>query len=238
VLHGHKSRGQGRGEDQNLSDASMWLREQGRVLWGWIVDETRSLTTYRYANTVADYVASSVDLARIDLWNGTPAPLLLCESRTFGGVMERTVAPEYLCPVAATNGQCGGFLHTNIAPILTGKGEGRPVLYIGDHDQRGERIEANTRRVLEEACGPLDWRRVALTAEQVEAHNLPVVQKHDKVLGGSFDAVEVEALGQGVVTRLIRNALDALLPEPLDRVLVREASEKASVRLMLNGDGG
>jgi hypothetical protein len=52
--------------------------------------------------------------------------------------------------VAATKGQCGGFLHTNVVPVLIGNGEGRPVLYIGDLDQRGERIEANTRRVLKE----------------------------------------------------------------------------------------
>ena len=67
--------------------------------------------------------------------------------------MERTIAPQYLRAVAATNGQCGGFLHTNIAPILTGDGDGRAVLCIGDFDQRGHRIEANTRRVLEERSG-------------------------------------------------------------------------------------
>jgi hypothetical protein len=158
---------------------------------------------------------------------------LLCESRTFGGVMERTVAPAYLCAVAATNGQCGGFLHTNIAPILTGDGAGRPVLYIGDHDQRGERIEANTRRVLEGKVGVFDWRRVALTAEQVAAYDLPVVQKYDKVLGDSFDAVEVEALGQRVVTGLVSDALDALLPQPLGRVQVREREETDTERRAL-----
>jgi hypothetical protein len=43
-LYGHKSRGQGRSEDQNLSDAVMWLRANGVVPWDWIVNETRSLT--------------------------------------------------------------------------------------------------------------------------------------------------------------------------------------------------
>ena len=43
-LYGHKSRGQGRSEDQNLSDAVMWLRANGVVPWDWIVNETRSLS--------------------------------------------------------------------------------------------------------------------------------------------------------------------------------------------------
>ncbi|HET8872218.1 MAG TPA: hypothetical protein VFM83_00895, partial [Gaiellaceae bacterium] len=33
-----------------------------------------------------------------------------------------------------------------------------------------------------------------------------------------YEAVEVEALGQGVVTEIVRAALDALLPEPLRRL--------------------
>jgi hypothetical protein len=233
TLYGHKSRSQGRSEDQNLSDASKWLRDEGIVPWGWIVDETRSLTTYRYAPTVAEYLIDSLDYARIDPWGGAPAPLLLCESRTFGGVMERTLAQEYLCPVAATNGQAGGFLHTNIAPILTGRGRGRPVLYVGDLDKRGPWIEKNTRNVLEQVVGPLDWTRVALTEAQVNHYKLPKVKKYDGVLQQDFDAVEVEALGQGTVTRIVRAALDALLPEPLEAVQVREAEQRGEARRRL-----
>ena len=235
ALYGHKSRGQGRSEDQNVSDAAMWLREQVIVLWDWIVDETRTMTTYRYANSVAEYLADSIDRARIDLWQGSPPPLLLCESRTFGGVLERTLAPEYLCPVAATNGQVGGFLHTSIAPIL--RGGRRPVLYISDHDLRGHGIEANTRRVLETIIGPLDWTRVALTEAQVKQHNLPIVSKYDGVKKKSYPAVEVEALGQGTVAAIIRAELGRRLPEPLEDVHVREDEQRRYWTSRLNGSG-
>jgi hypothetical protein len=40
------------------------------------------------------------------------------------------------------------------------------------------------------------------------------------------NAVEVESLGQGVVTGIVRDALDALLPEPLEHVLVGEESQR------------
>ena len=55
---------------------------------------------------------------------------MLTESRSLAGVL-RSVAGEYRVRIAATNGQCGGFLRTGIAPEL------RPddrVIYLGDLD--------------------------------------------------------------------------------------------------------
>jgi hypothetical protein len=232
-LYGHRSRGQGRAQDQNLSDASTWLRNEGLVPWTWIVDETRSLTAHRYAESVAGYLADSVDVARIDCWDGESAPLIVCESRTFGGVLARTLAAEYLCPVTATNGQVGGFLHTNVVPLL--EGNARRVLYIGDLDLAGADIEGNTRGVLVREAGEREWTRVALTEEQVAARDLPTVEKVDRRFRPPqvHEAVEVEALGQGVVTAIIRAALDAFLPEPLERVQVREAEQRESARALL-----
>lgn len=232
-----KTRAKGRGADQDLSDASKWLRDQGRVPWRWIVDETRSLSEWRYSESVAAYVAGSVDRARIDCWHGTEPPLLICESRTFGGVLERTLAREYLCPVTATNGQAGGFLHTNVAPVLAHNE--RPVLYVGDHDPQGRDIEANTRRVLVQATGERPWTRVALTSEQ--ASGLPTVEKTDRRYKPprKAKAVEVEALGQSTVTALVREALDALLPDPLEDVQDRQRVQRLEVAkalAQLNGE--
>jgi hypothetical protein len=229
-LYGHSSRGQGRSQDQNLSDASTFLRNEGLVPWSWIVDETRSLTAYLYAETVASYLAEAVDHARIDCWADEPPPLIICESRTFGGVLARTLASEYLCPVTATNGQVGDFLHTNVVPLLVGNE--RRVLYVGDHDLAGGDIEGNTRGVLVREAGKREWNRVALTAEQVAEYELPVVEKTDRRFRPAkvHEAVEVESLGQGVVTAIIRAALDELLPAPLDDVQVREDEQRDEVR--------
>jgi hypothetical protein len=234
-LYGHATRRQGRAHDQNLSDASKWLRDEGFVPWEWIVDETRSLTEYEYADTVADFLADSIDAARITPWDDEP-PLIVCESRTFGGVLARTIAAEYLCPVTATNGQVGGFLHTNVVPILFGND--RPVLYVGDYDLAGADIEENTRRVLVHEAGEREWTRVALTADQAKA--LPTVDKIDRRFKPPqiHKAVEVEALGQGTVTRIIRAALDALLPEPLADVVRREEEQKERAREWIRREGG
>jgi len=148
-------------------------------------------------------------------------------------VLERTVAAEYLCPVTATQGQVGGFLHTNVVPYLAGND--RPVLYVGDLDLAGRDIEANTRAVLVRAAGERKWKRVALTIEQVREHKLPWVQKVDTRFRPHrlHEAVEVEALGQATVTALVREALDALLPQPLADVRAREDAGKKTVAAIL-----
>lgn len=223
----------GRRPDQDLSDACKWLRDEGLVPWDWIVDETRSLAAWEYAETVAEYVTQSVGRARIDCWGGADPPLLICEGRGFAGVLRRTLAAEYLCPVTATGGQVGGFLRTNIAPIL--RGSDRRVLYVGDLDLSGRQIEENTHGVLVQATGERDWRRIALTQEQADEHGLTAIEKVDRRYRPPrvHKAIEVEELPQGVRMALVREALDALLPEPLDLVLVRERAQRERVAALL-----
>jgi hypothetical protein len=88
--------------------------------------------------------------AQLDPWAGDE-PLILTESRSLAGVL-RNLASQYAVRIASTSGQCGGFLHTDIAPILHPYHQ---VLYLGDWDLCGNLIEANSRRVLERKVGEL-----------------------------------------------------------------------------------
>lgn len=211
--------------DAPLVKALTRLREEGIVPWGWITDESRNLSTWAYAATVADFVRESVPVARIDLWAGEDPPLTICESKATAGVLT-DLASEYLCPIAPTGGQCGGFLHTDLAPILVGSD--RPILYLGDYDLAGGHIEANTQRVLESVAGPREWKRIGITPEQIEDRNLAPIEKKDKRFNGGrpHKAWEVEALGQGTVKQLLRDELDARLPEPIELVRDREQSQQ------------
>src|SRR5262245_23366962 len=53
---------------QDISDATMVLRQLGRVPWWWILDESRDVRAPRYAASVYEYVLDTVPLARIDCW--------------------------------------------------------------------------------------------------------------------------------------------------------------------------
>jgi hypothetical protein len=215
---------------QDIADALYHLRETGTVPWAWIVDETRALDAWAYAPTVGAYVAAEVRGARIDCWAGQAPPLILTESRSLAGVL-RSLAAEYLCPIAATNGQVGGFLHTDIGPALK---PGQLVLYLGDLDPAGEQIEANTRAVLDRYA-PLAWGRLALTPAQVDAYSITPIDKTDHRFRPArpYQAYETEALQQGVIVQLVRDHLDALLPEPLADVQVREREQRAALAAAL-----
>jgi hypothetical protein len=49
-----------------------------------------------------------------------------------------------------------------------------------------------------------------------------------------FKARKCEALGQGISQRIVWDALDGLLPEPLSDVLGREAEQRVRVAELLN----
>lgn len=89
------------------------------------------------------------------------------------------------------------------------------------------------------------WERVALTTEQVaelneqrHAEGLPsaIIHKRDDRFRGDngkrgqfFDAVETEALGQGVIVSLLRARLDELMPEPIGDVRERQERQRVEV---------
>jgi hypothetical protein len=217
--------------DQDLHDALTDIREDGRVPWAWIVDETRSLEDYTGYQTIKDGVLAQLPFINLDPWRGR-APMVLTESRSLAGVL-RQIIINYRARIASTNGQCGGFLRTDIAPRLR---PGDRVIYLGDLDLAGNQIEDNTRRVLErEIIGELLWERLALTAGQVREYGLPVIVKHDRRYqdGHPHEAVETEAISQRVLIDILTQRLDGLLPEPLARVQEREQQQRRQIAALL-----
>jgi hypothetical protein len=214
--------------DQGVIDALTDLRERGAIPWDAIVDETRSLDDFTGYPSVADGVDAYLNAIGLDPWDGK-APLIITESRSLAGVL-RALTRDYAAMTAPTNGQVAGFLNNDIAPRLT---RGTRVLYLGDYDRAGNDIEVNTRRVLERYRS-LRWERLALTADQVNdpQYNLAPSIKTDRRRkdGGEHEAVETEALSQATIVRIVRDRLDALLPEPLEDVLEREEAERERIR--------
>ena len=222
----------GRGVDQDIADALLDLRERGIVPWSWVVDETRDVSSVIVAPTIEEWVRDALqDRARIDPWDGQ-APLIITESRSLRGVLA-PLAEEYAADITSTNGQVGGFLVTEVAPLLADSK--RPVGYLGDLDFSGGHIEDNTRDYLTRYAEGWDgeWTRLAVTDVQVRAYDLTVIRKWDQRTRSYHDAVETEALSQTVIVGLVRDWLDALLRvaglAPLSDVLERQALERAAV---------
>ena len=84
--------------------------------------------------------------------------------------------------------------------------------------------------------GSLTWERVALTEQQVEDYDLPVIIKKDRRYkdGRPHEAGETEAISQRVLIEILSARLAQLLPEPLKRVQEREAPERRRIAKLLS----
>jgi hypothetical protein len=188
---------------------------------------------------VYEYVTDALEEARIDLWDGAPPPLILCESRSLAGVLEN-IARTYLCPIASTNGQVGGFLHTDLAPLVEEVWplEALRVFYFGDHDLSGGHIEENTYEVLDE-YGNLDWKRLAITELQVSQHNLTAIEKEDHRFkpARTFPAYETEALKQTQIQQILTTALQDAAAISLQEATQEEKRQRVRVREVLSSLG-
>jgi hypothetical protein len=229
----------------DVSDALTWLREKDIIPWDWITDETREIADWNSGSSIADYLLDAVEYARLNPWGDKRPPLIICESRATKGVLEH-ICRDYLTPIASTNGQCGGFLHTDVVPYLQNDDceyNGREVGYIGDHEVGGpgDQIEANTQRVLQQCLThyhPLRWKRIALTQTQVDRRphlaELVITKTDGRCKPPRvYQAVECEAVGQRELERLLRSFLNRRLPEPLDQVREREQRQREDMRRRL-----
>jgi hypothetical protein len=70
-----------RRSDQNLHDALTDIREDGRIPWDWIVDETRSLDDYTGYPTIKQGVLSQLPYIGLNPWRDC-SPMILTESRS------------------------------------------------------------------------------------------------------------------------------------------------------------
>jgi hypothetical protein len=221
---------------QDVTDALTKLREDGTVPWDWIADTERNIAEWEYAPTVRAFLSARLDSFRLNPWESHEPPLILTESKGNAEVLEQ-IAWEYCCPISGLKGQAGGFLRTKIAPLL--KDNDRVVFYLGDYDRSGFDIENNARNVLEETAGrEIEWIRIGLTQEQIQAKGIEPIWKVDRRDGKGHDAWECEALGQAGVVVLVRQTLKARLRRgrrgrTLASVQERERRQISAARAML-----
>jgi hypothetical protein len=223
----------GRRNDQDMHDALTHLRDKSIIPWEWIDDETRKFEDFTGWSSIKEWATTMVAHVRLCPWRGRP-PTILTESRSVAGVV-RNIVRELRCRVAPVGGHCAGFLHNKIARHLR---PGDTVGYVGDGDLCGAQIEANTRKVLEQLIGgELNWTRVALTDEQIARYHLEEfkIMKPDRRYKPPryAPAIECEALQQHIIVAIVREWLEALLPEPLERVRERERRQRKRLAALL-----
>lgn len=214
------------------------MRRAGRLPYGWITDATRrGYFTDTFASG-ADFVRRMAGLYRADLWAQSGHYCeVWAESRSIAGVIQDTCED-----LAVSLYPAGGFssltLTYEAASYIRQGAADKPVtiFYVGDHDPAGVLIDVSIERELRGHLGDdvdLRFERLGITPEQIEQFDLPVKPRKpgDKRALHVLGTVEAEAMPANILRELLRDAVEALLPDgALDIARTAEASEREGLR--------
>lgn len=211
------------------------MRRAGSLPYGWITDATRRGYFVDTFNGSGDFLRRVAGLYRSDLWQQADAYCeVWTESRSIAGTIQDDCEE-----LAVSLYPCGGFssitLAYEAAEMINGRGDRKPVVvfYVGDFDPAGVLIDVSLERELRSHLRPdvtMTFKRVGITLEQIETYDLPGKPRKagDRRAPHILETVEAEALPAGILRRLLRAEVEALLPANALRVArVAEESERS-----------
>jgi hypothetical protein len=220
------------------------LRRAERLPYGWITDATRrGYHVPTFANR-AEFIREMARYYRADLWKQSDYYCeVWVESRSIAGVIE-SVCKD----LAVSLYPAGGFTSITLAYQAaehvnrkTYDGEFvKPavILFIGDYDPAGILIDVSVERELRKHLDDdveLEFKRIAITEEQISYYDLPTKprKESDRRSLHIKETVETEAMPAGILRELLRNEIEALLPEnALAVTRIAEESEREGLKML------
>jgi hypothetical protein len=167
-----------RNEMQRVYRLLKEAREQGKIPWDWIVDETRSLERTSTWDDPEQYARAVARSYRRDFWNQQPVRSeVWSEKGTVRGVL-RPVLDEYAVGFRVMHGFSGAT--TVYEAAQDDDGRDLIVLYVGDYDPSGMFMSEQDlpNRLLEYGGHHITLRRIALT--RAHTRGLPSFPAADK----------------------------------------------------------
>jgi hypothetical protein len=229
-----------------VQDRIVKLRRAGVIPYGWITDATRRGYFTDTFTGAGDFLRRVKGLYRADLWQLSDFYCeVWTESRSIAGVVQSD-CEEF----AVSLYPCGGFTSISLAyqaaEFMNDREDNKPVviLYIGDYDPAGVLIDVALERELREHLRPdieMTFGRLAITPEQIEAHDLPSKPRKDGDRRAThvWETVEAEAMPAHILRQLLRREIEMLLPaDALAVAKAAEASEQAHLGRLAAMAGG
>lgn len=224
---------------RHVQDRCVKLRRSGRIPYGWFADLSRRgyfVNTYADAG---DFITRMKGLYRADLWQNADCRCeVWAESRSIASVILSDCNE-----LAVDLYPCGGFSSLSFiheaAESINASDDTRPlqVFYIGDYDAAGVLIDVSLQRELREhlrADIELRFERIGINADQIAEYDLPSKPRKetDKRSQHITCAVEAESMPAKILRRILRDKIEALLPEhALIVAKVAEDSERVALQI-------
>jgi hypothetical protein len=218
------------------------MRRAGTLPYGWITDTTRRGHFVDTYNDKADFLRSVASFYRRDVWaNHSTHVEVWCESRSIAGAIQGT-CEKYAVSLYPAGGfsslslahQAATYIQSN---VIHGGKNAALILYVGDYDPAGVLIDRKIETELAGHLGdlPLEFRRIAINEEQIQAYELPSKPRKagDRRALHITETVEAEAMPANILRGMIESQLDEMIPPNYLRALqVAEESERQSINLL------
>ena len=215
-----------------VQDRIVKMRRAGTLPYGWITDATRRGYFVDTFHGTGDFLRRMQGLYRADLWQMADHYVeVWTESRSIAGTIQGDCEE-----LAVSLYPCGGFSSISLAyqaaESINARRDGKPVVifYIGDFDPAGVLIDVALERELRShlrADVNMSFTRLGITSEQIEFYDLPGKPRKpgDRRALHVRETVEAEAMPAGILRRLLRTEIEALLPA--DALAVAQAAEES-----------
>lgn len=231
---------------KNLSSLLSDARLVGLVDWDAIEDRLRQPRMVNEYNGLKELVDAALYSYRLPRWANQPA---YCELWVEKDALAGVLAPlghEFHVTIMVNRGyssQSAMYESANRFRVAQDEGKECKLFYLGDHDPSGEDMVRDIRSRFEMYGVDVEVEKIGLTMAQVRQYNPPpnpakmsdpraeaYVREH------GAESWEVDALPPEVLTRLIRDAVSAIIDdakmedvknqEELDKDDLRKAVEK------------
>lgn len=217
------------------------LRRSKQVRYDWFSDMSRRGYFVDTFSGAGDFITRMSGLYRADLWQNADCRCeVWAESRSIASVIQNDCDE-----MAVSLFPCGGFSSLSFvheaAAQHNASDDDRPlqVLYIGDYDAAGVLIDVSLQKELREhlrADIELRFDRIGINLDQITKYDLPSKprKESDKRSMHIDIAVEAESLPAKILRKLLRDKIEALLPEhALVVAKVAEESERWNLAYMV-----
>jgi hypothetical protein len=226
------------GYDQ-VQDRITKMRRAGTIPYGWITDATRQGYHTATYPSAADALRAWAGAYRGDLWQGADDYVeVWCESRSIAGVIE-PMCRDYAVSLYPAGGFTSLSLAFQAAEYINEVTENglipANVIYIGDYDPAGVLIDRKIEAEIREHLHPdvtLTFHRIAITEQQIAAHDLPSKARNpkDKRALHIDRTVEAEAMPAAMMRSLLQDWIEAFLPA--EALATAKAAEESERRLI------
>ncbi|MFE7958649.1 hypothetical protein [Streptomyces sp. NPDC057413] len=206
-----------------------YLRETGRIPWGWITDGTRMVRQELQYDSLEDAMERAAEGYRRNLWATQSRRVeVWCESDSVGGVL-LPVTSAWGVGLYSCRGQSSKTFVYEAVQEYARQGKPVTVIFAGDWDPTGRCVPRSViERMHRYGNGELDldFQQIAVTADDVRSaqftthdvntRDVNYKRYREECLSEGIDphvAVEVEALTPGLLRSRLNDAIEALVDD-------------------------